>query len=102
MQRPTTLVLNSSPNPSYPDEVVIFTAQVTPEFAHKFGSEFVDGNVGFNIDDGPNTVEVPLINGVATYSYTFSAAGAHGCGAQYRGSDNFQASSSVGHGQTVV
>lgn len=101
MQRPTTLVLTSSPNPSYPDENVVFTAQVQPEFAHRFGNEFVPGMVGFNIDNGPDTVEVPLVNGVAIYSYVFSTAGTHGCGAQYRGNDDFAASSPEGLPHTV-
>jgi len=92
---PTTTSLLSSLNPSSFNQVVTFTAAVTPQ-----GAGAPTGAVTFT--DGAATLgTVPLTNGSAALSTSALVAGAHSITASYGGDSNFTSSTSASLSQTV-
>jgi hypothetical protein len=94
-QQATTTALSSSPNPSAVGQMVMFTATVTGQ-----NGVVPTGTVTFAISLNKPAV-VPLMNGVATYNWTFAMSGARTVTASYSGDANNQASMSAVVNQTI-
>jgi phospholipase C len=93
-QATTTTALASSLNPSTANQSVIFTATATSQFGGP-----VTGSITFK--QGTTTLStVPLTNGQASYTTTFSA-GSFSITAVYSGNSNNQTSTSASLSQTV-
>jgi hypothetical protein len=91
----TTTTLISSLNPSNVGQAVTFTASVTPEFNGK-----VTGTVTFY--DGATLLKtVSVTSGMAKFTTTTLASGAHTIKSTYNGSASFDGSSSASLTQTV-
>ena len=87
---PTTTVLSSSPNPSAFEQVVTFTATVTPA-----GPYPPTGKVWFK-DAGTGIGYIPMNGGVATLTKRLLAVGTHAITAEYMGDGaNARSTSSV-------
>jgi len=85
-QQMTQTVLTSSLNPSNLGQAVMFTANVTGQYG-----VIPTGTVTFNISlNKPATVMI--VNGQATYTWTFNLSGARTVTANYSGDSNNQAS----------
>jgi hypothetical protein len=76
---PTATTITSSENPSYPNQVVTFTAEVTSQ-----GGPALTGSVTFMQGKTPLAV-VPLSNGGASCSTTYTTSGVHQITALYSG-----------------
>ncbi len=94
----TTTTLTTSPNPSGPGQAVTLTATVRPVPP---ATGVADGTVTFK--DGATVLGTTTLNaaGVATFSISTLAGGAHSLTAAYSGSDNFAASTSAAVIQNV-
>jgi len=94
----TTTALTTSPNPSGPGQAVTLTATVRPVPP---ATGVADGIVTFK--DGATVLGTATLNasGVATFSISTLAGGAHSLTAAYGGSDNFAASTSAAVIQNV-
>ncbi|MGD9804341.1 MAG: Ig-like domain repeat protein [Hyphomicrobiaceae bacterium] len=82
----TSTAVTSSPNPSLLGQSVVLTATITPAFA--------GGTASFK--DGATVLcnAVPIVNGVATCTTSFTSAGAHVVSAAYSGSPAYANSTS--------
>jgi hypothetical protein len=101
---PTTTTLTGAPNPSYYDEPVTFTATVA--VTGSTVTNVPDGTVTFYDTDGITKLGSATLNssGVATFTYSSLAVGAHTIHASYGGSETglgYQASSTAMQ-QTVI
>jgi sugar lactone lactonase YvrE len=86
VEEQTNVALTSSANPSLVNQSVTFTATVT---APDGGGLMPDGSVTF-LDGTTTLAEVELTGGVATYTTSALAAGAHQITAVYSGDDTRQ------------
>ena len=95
----TTTTLTSTPNPSRFGEAITFSATVTVDAP---GSATPTGVVYFNLEDG-TTLGTAALNasGVATFSTSVLATGAHNVTAVYAGDENTKTSESAPLTQTV-
>ncbi|HMV47746.1 MAG TPA: putative Ig domain-containing protein, partial [Blastocatellia bacterium] len=94
--RPTTTTIASSVNPSQINQPVTFTAQVTnPDV-------IPTGMVRFNIGNTTQPVDVLLVNGQASYTYTFAFGGLFPVKADYLGTTLFEPSSATPAGYQNV
>jgi hypothetical protein len=93
---PTSIALANSPATSTVNQLVTFTATVTPTT----GQGNPTGTVTF-LSDGTPFGTAPLINGTATLNSGAVAAGTHGITAAYSGDANFSASTSSVRTQVV-
>ena len=96
VNRSTTLTtIASSLNPSYPNQQVTFAATVTPQYVGA-----VTGSVVFK-QGAVNVATSPVVNGVATYSTTYTTTGTRSITAVYSGDGNNTGSTSVPVKQVV-
>jgi len=94
-QQVTTTTLTSSLNPSTAGQMVTFTAKVTGQ-----NGVVPTGTVTFAISLNQPAV-VNLVNGAATYNWTFAKSGPRTVTARYSGDANNQASASTVLDQTI-
>jgi len=106
-QGATTTTLSTSDDPSSPGEQVSYTAAVNAKAA---GAGTPTGTVEFSTSGSATTgagaisgcESVPLVDGIATCTVTYSATGSQKITASYSGDRNFLASGSPSLTQTVA
>jgi|GEM_PF-1632034 len=95
---PTTTTVTSTPNPSYYDETVTFTATVVVTDDTSGAAGKPDGTVTFSDTSGTVLGTATLSSGVATFTYSKLTVGTHTITAAYGGSETglgYQSSSAT-------